>query len=48
MTIETKEKNFYVQPVCKVIEMDLQQMIAASGVSSQNNDPDDFGWGGNL
>jgi len=48
MIIERKE-NVYVQPECKVFQVQLQRMIATSGVSTQSdNDPDDFSYGGTL
>ncbi len=38
------EKNVYVQPVCKVIDIDLQQMIAASTSSEAYRDGDTNDW----
>ena len=48
MKVENKEKGTYVQPICKLIKMESAQLICTSEMSSQNDEPDDFGYGGSL
>lgn len=48
MKVDNNEKNTYVQPICKLIKMESVQLICTSDVSSQNDEPDDFGYGGSL
>jgi len=48
MKIENKEKGTYVQPICKLIKIESVQLICTSDMSSQNDEPDDFGYGGSL
>lgn len=41
-TYNETEKNVYVQPECKVIQVEMQQMIAASNETYRRGNTDDW------
>ena len=41
MKVENNEKNTYVQPLCKSVIIEIQQLIATS---TENLDEEDFPW----
>ncbi|MCQ2069501.1 MAG: aminotransferase [Bacteroidaceae bacterium] len=48
MKNENKEKNVYVQPVCKSIQMGSAQLVCTSDITPQSDDPEDIGYGGKF
>lgn len=39
-----EKRNVYVQPECKVIQVDLQQMIATSGEAPNFDEGESLSW----
>ena len=43
-TSNETEKNVYVQPVCKVVQVEIQQMIATSGGTERYDEGNTEDW----